>query len=277
MSTPVLAVVVFAALLHATWNAIIKRAEHKLFSMILVTSAAGLLAALALPCLDRPAAASWPFLAASCCFQVGYYVLVAKVYRAADMSQCYPLMRGTAPLLVALASRLCIGEGLSWTAWGGLALICSGITGMWTSRGRGGAQGLGLALGTAVLIAGYTLIDGLGVRRSGAPAAYTLWLSALTAVPLLSWALLAEKTAFLRYASGRLHQGLIGGIGTLASYGLALWAMTRAPVAMVAALRETSILFALGISAVFLKERPGRPRVVMACAIAAGAILMRLA
>lgn len=277
MSTPVLAVVVFAALLHATWNAIIKRAEHKLFSMILVTSAAGLLAALALPCLDRPAAASWPFLAASCCFQVGYYVLVAKVYRTADMSQCYPLMRGTAPLLVALASRLCIGEGLSWTAWGGVALICSGVTGMWLARGRGGARGMGLALGTAVLIAGYTLIDGLGVRRSGAPAAYTLWLSALTAVPLLSWALLTEKTAFLRYASGRLHQGLIGGIGTLASYGLALWAMTRAPVAMVAALRETSILFALGISAVFLKERPGRPRVVMACAIAAGAILMRLA
>jgi drug/metabolite transporter (DMT)-like permease len=148
---------------------------------------------------------------------------------------------------------------------------------MWLARGRGGARGMGLALGTAVLIAGYTLIDGLGVRRSGAPAAYTLWLSALTAVPLLSWALLTEKTAFLRYASGRLHQGLIGGIGTLASYGLALWAMTRAPVAMVAALRETSILFALGISAVFLKERPGRPRVVMACAIAAGAILMRLA
>jgi len=277
MSISVISVVVFAALLHATWNAIIKSAEDKLFSMILVTSTAGLLAALALPFLDQPAPASWPFLAASFFCQVGYFVLVAKAYRTADLSQAYPLMRGTAPLLVALTSRLFIGEGLSFTAWVGVFLIGSGIIGMSTSPGRDGAKGVWLALGTAVIIAAYTLIDGLGVRRSGAPASYTMWIFVLTAVPLLSWAILTGKVPFLRYASGRMHQGLIGGIGTLASYGLALWAMTRAPVAMVAALRETSILFAIVISAFFLKEQVGRLRVIMASAIAAGAILMRLA
>jgi drug/metabolite transporter (DMT)-like permease len=104
-----------------------------------------------------------------------------------------------------------------------------------------------------------------------------MWIFVLTAVPMVSWAILVGKAGFLAYASGRMRQGWIGGVGTLASYGLALWAMTMAPVAMVAALRETSILFAIGISAFFLKERVSRLRVVMACAIAAGAVLMRLA
>jgi drug/metabolite transporter (DMT)-like permease len=133
-----------------------------------------------------------------------------------------------------------------------------------------------LALLNAVVIATYTLIDGAGVRRSGAPAAYTLWIFLLTGGPLMAWALAARGRALRHYAAGNWRSGLVGGMGTIASYGLALWAMTVAPVAMVAALRETAILFGVAISRLVLKERVGPARITGACVIAAGAVALRL-
>ena len=127
-----------------------------------------------------------------------------------------------------------------------------------------------------MLIASYTLIDGAGVRRSGAPAAYTLWIFLLTGVPLLLWAISTRGKTFRRYVGRNWHLGLVGGFGTVASYGLALWAMTVAPVAVIAALRETSILFGTAISGFVLKEKISPIRIVGACVIAAGAIMLRL-
>lgn len=276
MPLSVFGIVLFAALLHASWNAIVKGAPDKLLTTILVAASAAAISALTLPFLAQPARESWPFLAASAVLQVGYYLLVARAYRGADMSQAYPLMRGTAPLLVALVSRFWLGEFLSPAAWAGVALICGGVLSL-ALAGRGtNVQGVRAALLNAVVIASYTLVDGAGVRASGAPVAYTLWLNLLSGVPLLAWVLAARWRTFLPYARTHLGLGVVGGFGTLTSYGLALWAMTHATVAVIAALRETSILFATVIAVVVLKEKLSPARIAAVCLIAAGAVVLRL-
>ena len=276
MSISVFAVVLAAAALNATWNAVVKGAPDKQLTTALVTVAAALIAVVVLPFLPIPARASWPFLGASVFFQVAFFVLVARTYQIADMSLAYPLMRGLAPLVVTCVTVIGLGESLSIAAGIGIALICAGVLGMTGGVRRGGdARGVWLALFNAVVIAGYTLIDGAGVRRSETPAAYTLWLCLLTGGPFAAWALLTRRAVFAAYAARHWQLGVIGGVGTLASYGLALWAMTRASVPVVAALRESSILFAMMISVWVLKEPVGSARIAAACLIAIGSMALR--
>jgi len=277
MTFPIIALMLSAAALNASWNALVKGADDKMFMTILLVGAAGVLGALLLPFMAGPARASWPFIAASALCSAGYYVVVANAYHTADLSLTFPLMRGTAPLLVALASRFVVGERLSAPAWVGVGLICCGIIGLAASSLGHSAKGTGLALGNAVVIAAYTLIDGLGVRRSGAPVAYCLWIYLLASAPLAGWALSSRRAAFARYARERAGIAALGGVLSIATYATTLWAMTLAPVAVVAALRETSILFAVAISGLVLKERIGPRRIAMACAIAGGAMVLRLA
>ena len=277
MSLTTFCIVLLGAALHATWNAIVKGGNDKLLTTALVAGAAALLAMIALPFLPLPAPASWLCIAASTLFQIGYFILLARTYLIADMSQAYPLMRGTAPLIVAIAGVSFLRESLAPLAWLGVLIICAGILGMAVTKRPGQSRGVSLALLNAVVIAGYTMIDGAGVRRSGTPAAYTLWIFLLTGIPLVLWAFVTRKWAFSRYVAMNWHYGIIGGFGTVASYGLALWAMTQAPVTVISALRETSILFGTIISGVVLKERVDRARITAACTIAAGAIALRLA
>jgi drug/metabolite transporter (DMT)-like permease len=273
-------IVLFAALLHASWNVIVKSGEDTLLTAVMITSAAAALAALALPFLSQPAAVSWPYIAASVSLQTLYYALLAAAYRRADMSHAYPIMRGSAPLIVAAVSAWLIGESVSGTRWLGIALICGGVLGLaahapvQTTHQRSASA---LALANACVIAGYTVIDGLGVRRSGAPAAYTLWIFLLTGIEMLLWISIWRRREFGAYVRGKWLQALAGGAGTLVSYVLALWAMTLAPVALVAALRETSILFATVISALVLKERVTLQRLAGTGLIIAGAVALRLA
>lgn len=277
MSAGIFGIVLVAAALHATWNAIVKGGGDTLLTTVLVTASAALIAIVVLPFLPPPSRASWAFIAASTLFQLGYFVLVARAYHIADMSLAYPLMRGTAPLLVAM-SVAWMGELLSPRAWLGVGVICAGILSMAAAVPRNaGKAGMVLALLNAIVIAGYTLVDGAGVRRSGAPVAYTLWIFLPTGVVLAAWALVVRREAFRGYVGRNWQLGLIGGAGTISSYGLALWAMTIAPVAVVAALRETSILFGTAISAILLHERVGPARIMAVCIIAAGAAALRLA
>lgn len=276
MSLEVFAIIMLGAILHASWNAVVKGGGDKLLTTCTITSVAAVVALVVIPFLQIPAKESWPFLALSVVFQVLYFVLVATTYRIADMSQTYPIMRGTAPLLVATLSLMLFPETLSALAWTGIAIICVGILCMAGRPPVGQRKGVVLALINACVIAGYTLIDGLGVRRSGAPAAYSLWIFLLTGIPLAAWALASHRTVFCTYVARNWRLGIVGGFGTAASYGLALWAMTEAPVAVVSALRETSILFGVAISALVLKEHLPRIRIVAACIIALGAIVLRL-
>ncbi|MET4679931.1 drug/metabolite transporter (DMT)-like permease [Stenotrophomonas rhizophila] len=273
MSLPLFCLVLFAALLHASWNAIVKRGTDTLLTTILVTGSAAVIAAIGLPFLPAPATQSWPWLAASTLLQVGYYVLVARTYQLTDMSASYPLMRGCAPILVALVSTLFLGERLVWIAWAGIALICLGILCMTRGLPR---QHAWLPLLNAGVIATYTLVDAWGARHSGAAVSYTLWLFLLSGLPLPLWALCTRAGALRDYARRNWGYGIVGGFGTLISYGLALWAMTVAPVAMISALRETSILFGILISAWILHERVTRQRWIAAGLIVLGAVVLRI-
>ena len=276
MSLDVFAIIMLGAALHATWNAVVKGGDNELLTTCMIASIASLIASAVIPFLELPSKESWPFIGASVILQVVYFVLVASTYRIADMSQTYPIMRGTAPLLVATASVGLLSESLSSFAWLGIAIICIGILSMAATPGIGQRKGLLLALVNAAVIAGYTLIDGVGVRKSGAPAAYTLWIFLLTGLALALWACAVRRREFWRYLARHWRPGVIGGFGTVVSYGLALWAMTAAPIATVSALRETSILFGVVISALVLKEQLTRRRIMAACIIAGGAMVLRL-
>lgn len=276
----VMAAVLFAALMHASWNALVKSRGDTFLATVLVVAGAGLVGGLALPFLDAPAPASWPFIAASSLVHVIYYALLVETYRGGEMSHAYPLMRGSAPLLVAIANGPLTGERLGSTQWLAVALICGGILAMYAAARASSAaarQTTVFALLTACVIASFTMIDGAGVRRSGAPAAHTIWIFVLSGFGALAWAALRRGSALLPFAQANLSLVLFGGVTTLGSYGIALWAMTRAPVAAIAALRETSILFATAIAALVLRERVGPARLSAVALVACGAIAMRLA
>ncbi|MFB8341166.1 EamA family transporter [Brucella cytisi] len=280
MSGGVLLIVLFGAFLHASWNAIVKGSGDKFFSAASVTSAAGLIALFTLPFLPLPNPASWIYMLLSTITQTFYMSLVAAAYKSGDMSEAYPIMRGTPPLLVAMVSAPLVGEVMGWQGWLGIVLICSGVLAMALDarrRNRGASSRTALlALANAGFIASYTIIDGLGVRVSSEPLSYTLWLFLMNAIPLAGWALYREPDRFIQYLRNHWRPAMIGGVGTLGSYGLALWAMTMAPIAAVAALRETAILFGVIISAFVLKEKVGLPRFIAAGLIVLGAISLRL-
>jgi drug/metabolite transporter (DMT)-like permease len=273
-------IVLCAAVLNAGWNAIVKSGTDKQLDVALVSGGAGILSALTLPFLSQPAAGSWPYMLASTPVQLIYYRLLAAAYRRGDMSEAYPLMRGMAPLLVATAAGPFIGEQLTLHRWLGIGLICAGAFSMtidvYPARAAHHRSAILIALANAAAIAVYTVIDGLGARKSGAPLAYALWIFLLTAVPLVLWTFLQRRTDLISYARERFHFGLLGGAGTIGSYGLVLTAMTAAPVALVAALRETSIVFATVIAVFILKERVRWPRYLAIALIATGAVAIRL-
>ena len=279
MTLDVMLIVLFAALLHATWNALIKSASDKLLDSIMLCATAGLMALVVLPFLPMPAAASWIYLIASTAIHVVYFSLVAFAYRDADLSFVYPLMRGSAPLFTALIATAALGEPLAWGGWLGVILLSVGI-GALALDGRRAANIPGrvwfFGLGNAAIIVSYTLVDGMGVRVSGNAWSYVLWLFALTALPMLviGWAARAKAIATMRL--GTCGKAFISGACTIASYGLALWAMTQAPIALVAALRETSVLFGTVIAALLLNEKFGRMRWLAASLMVAGAVAMKM-
>ena len=187
MTIFVFSIILFAAALHASWNAVVKSGTDKLLTTVLVTTVAALIAAIVLPFLHRPAKESWFFIGASIPIHILYFALVAKTYHSADMGQTYPLMRGSAPLIVAVTGALFFGTVLMPTAWVGIAIICAGIISMAVFTGKQNNNGAILALLNAAVIASYTLVDGEGVRLSGSPVAYTLWVFMLTGISLLAW------------------------------------------------------------------------------------------
>lgn len=273
MSLGVFAAVLAAALVHAGWNLLIKGAADKLAMTMSVAICAGLIAAAILPFLPLPAPASWPYLAASVLLQSIYYLLIARAYRVADMSLAYPLMRGTAPLVVALSGVAVFGEALGGGEWLAVGLISAGIAAL--ALGAARSAGVATALLNALVIASYTLVDASGARLSGAPAAYVLLLAVPTGVVTVATALAGGARP--RFDRRTLGLGLVGGAATTLSYGVALWAMTRAPVAPVAALRETSIVFGLFGGRLLFGERVGGRRLVAVLTVVIGVIALRLA
>lgn len=272
--------VLLGALMHAAWNALVKSGDDKLLDTTLVTAGAAALGLVAVPFLPLPAAASWPHLAASVTLHCAYFSLVAAAYRSGDLSLSYPVMRGTAPFVTALFSWSMFSERYAAVGWAGIAMLSAGILLLAVEAGRHRAhQGQSVAFGVlnAAVIVAYTLVDGSGVRLAGNAWSYAAWLFVLNAPPLLVLLRFNRGPAFLQRANGRHYRPLAGGVFTFASYGLALWAMTHAPIALVAALRESAVVFGLVLAALLLKERFGPARWAASILVAAGAGALKLA
>ena len=276
MSPLVTALVLGAALLHASWNAIIKSSSDVMFDTALVAAGASLLSLPLIVSVPMPARASWPFLATSVVVHIAYFATLARAYRIGDLGHAYPLMRGTAPLLVALFGVALLHERPSSAAWLGIVLISAGILSIGLlQQGRAHRDATLWALLNAVIIASYTLVDGAGVRLSESAAGYVAWLFLLQGPCFIVLVIALRPRAAWNYAARNWQRGLAGGLMLIGSYGIALWAMTRAPVAAVAALRETSVIFAAMLGSLFLKEPFGRQRLIGACAVALGVMALR--
>lgn len=276
METQVLAAVLVGALLHATWNAVARASRGRGADAVLIAVGAGVLALPGLALLPLPARASWLALGVSAVVHVVYFRLVAAVYRGGALSVAYPLMRGLPPLAVAAVSSVLLPDTLTAGAWIAVLVLGAGVLAV----GGDGLRARDVTAGTLAIIAlniavivGYTLIDGIGARQSGDAAAYAAWLFVLTAiglVPFVQPAVLAEA---------RRHPGplVVGSACTLGAYGIALWAMTHAPIALVAAVRETSVLFAAVLGALVLRERFGRLRWIGVACTALGLAAVKAA
>ena len=279
MSGFVMSAVLFAALLHASWNAVVKSGSDKFLETALLASGAALISASTLAFVPLPATESWPYLAASATIHLAYFALVAAAYRTGEMSYVYPIMRGSAPLMTALVAGFFVAEQLSVGGWSGVLLISAGILLLAVNQWRRGNFQLSqtlFALGNAVVICIYTLVDGIGTRLSGNAFSYVGWMLTLNGVMLATYVFVRHGEAMKRYARARWPYGIGGGLFTWASYAIALWAMTRAPVALVAALRETSVIFGAVLAAIVLKEKFSNVRYAAALLVCAGAISLKV-
>lgn len=275
MSPLVFSALLAAALLHAGWNALIRRDADRAAATTAV-AAGGVVVGLAVaPFLPPMNLEAIPFVLGSSCFHILYYALIARAYGHADLSVAYPIMRGLAPVIVTVVGAVLLGEFVSIAQFAGIVVVAAGIVALGLGGWRSGSRGIAAALLNAVVIAAYTLVDGLGARASGAPAAYTAWILVGGGILTVGWSLYRQGVPALRAARHRLVLGLAGGVMGFGAYAIALWAMTLAQIGAVAAVRESSVLFAAALGAVFLGERFGPARWAAAVLVTLGLVLVR--
>jgi phosphonate utilization associated putative membrane protein len=284
LSWTVVGAVLFGALLHASWNALIRSGSDKALDTALIHVLGCAVGAVLVLVVGLPKREALPWLAASVVIHIGYYVTLVGAYRHGELGFAYPVMRGTAPLIVALLSGRLIGEHVPFAAWLGVAGISAGVLaiGLTRSPRESGSRrhALAFALANAAIIAAYTFVDGLGVRVSGNALQYVALLFLVDGLPyfaIVLWQRRGSLAPAFDYMRGRWPVALLGSCASLGAYGIALWAMTRAPIASVAALRETSVLFAALIGVFVLNERFRLQRAVGTGAIIAGVMALRLA
>lgn len=278
-SHAVLALVLVAAVLHAVWNALIKADDDPWLTTLVVFVSGSLVCVLALPFVEMPARESWPWLAGGVLLHNGYVTFLVLAYRIGDLSHVYPLARGFAPLLVALLSARVVGESLAPAQVAGTGLVCAGIASLALDRSvlrPEGRRAAVFALATGVWIAGYTLVDGTGVRLAGSALSYLVWLQALEAAPFAVVSALLRRRDLGAFLRRRGPRAALGGVLATAAYSLVLWAYSLGAIAPIAALRETSTIFAALLGALVLGEPFGRRRVLAAALVAAGAVVLNL-
>ena len=272
--------VLFAALCHAGWNALIKVGLDPLSTTTLISIGSGVVALVLLPFVGAPAAASWPWLIASVVIHLFYFAALIEAYRIGDLGQVYPIARGSAPLMTATATTFLVGEKLSLIGWSGIIALVAGVFLLSAHGGRALAKidrrAVGFALATALTICAYSVVDGIGARLAGEPNAYSLSLFVGIAIVMVPYALYRDGRDVIPAMRTYWRRGFAGGALQLLSYGIAIWAMTVAPIAIVATLRETSVLFGAGIAVVVLKEPLRAVRIGAALLIVCGLVLIRL-
>jgi drug/metabolite transporter (DMT)-like permease len=280
MASLVFAAVLFAAVCHAGWNALIKVGLDPLSTTILIAIGAAAVSVVGLPFAGMPASAAWPWLIGSAVIHLLYFAALIESYRFGDLGQVYPLARGSAPLMTAVASAVLIREQLSLRGWTGIFTLGVGVLLLSARGGRDIIQldrrAVGYALLTAFTICAYSITDGIGARVSQNPRSYVLWLLVANAVVLVPYGLRRDWKGVNATVRRFWLRGLVGGALQALSYGIVLWAMTLAPIAIVASLRETSVLFGAIIAILVLKEPLRAARIVAAALIACGLALIRL-
>jgi drug/metabolite transporter (DMT)-like permease len=271
--------VLLGAGFHASWNALVKSGSDPFLETVLVTTCIAAVMAVLLLFLPLPRPGSWLYLAASVLIHLAYYGFLVLAYRGGDLSLVYPIMRGTAPAFTALLAMVVLSERLSWGGWAGVFLVSGGVLLLAADSPRSKGDRLApvvFALMNAGVIVGYTLVDGVGARLSGNAFSYTGWMLLLTGILVFVISLAFRGRQVTDHVLAQWKKGALGGGCTFASYSLALWAMTHAPIAPVAALRETSIIFSAILAVIFLKERISPLRYVSIIVVALGAIIIKV-
>lgn len=271
----VIALVLSAAIMHASWNALVKHSGERLLSLAVVVGTAGLVYVPVLPLVAPPAPASVPYFVASSTIHLGYYACLLLAYRVGDLGQVYPIARGTGPLIVALLSGAVAGEHLSATAAIGVGLVSLGIASLALGR-HGSGKAAWFALATGVFIAGYTLSDGVGVRVAGSRIGYIAALHVCAGLPFAGVVLLLRRDRIRAFWPAHGRRAALGGVISAAAYSLVIFAMSVTRLSYVASLRETSVIIAALIGAIKLGEPFGRRRVLASAVVAAGIVLMSL-
>jgi drug/metabolite transporter (DMT)-like permease len=280
MDAFVFAAVLFAAACHAGWNASIKRGLDPLASTVAISLGAALVSLFALPVVGLPAQEAWPWVLASIAIHLFYFAALIESYRTGDMGQVYPIARGAAPLMTATVTTWFVGERLGLVGWLGIVLLAAGVLLLSLRGGRDlaklNSRAVGFALFTAVTVCAYSVVDGIGARLAGSANAYSAALFVGIGPVMALYALARGGISALGDTKRLWLTGLAGGALQLGSYGIAIWAMTLAPIAIVAALRETSVLFGALIAVIVLKEPMRAGRIAAALVIVCGLVLVRL-
>ena len=280
MSVLVFSAVLAAALLHASWNAMVKGGRDKQLNMVAVVVGHLPIAVIAIVFSPLPDPASFPYILAGLSLHLGYQLFLIRAYHAGDLTQVYPIARGSAPMLVAVISVAFLGVTLAPLEIAAVLTIGFGILSMALvnkTNGKRNPQGVKLALITGCFIAAYSLVDGTGARLSGTAIGFYGWIAMGNAILMAAYIAATAPHQFgALYTNGK-RVFLIGGSASYAAYGLVIWAFTQAPIALVTALRETSIIFALLIGALFLREKLDSGKIIATAITLIGVALLRLA
>ncbi len=278
MTITVFLMVVVAAMLHAAWNTVVKGNADRLIMVAIMMASQAAIALLAVPFVALPTADSWPYIAASTVLHTGYFLFLMRAYRYGDLSHVYPLARGASPLIVAMVSATLVGEILSRQATASIVLIALGIMSLTLTRGASGfrqPKAIFYALGTGLFIAGYTVVDGLGARLADSAHSYIIWLNIFDGLPIIAIALYLKRQQLAVDVRATWKLGLVSGLVSLVAYWIVLWAMTLAPLALVSAVRETSMVFAVLFGVFFLKERLNLVRLASTAITLIGVVMLK--
>ena len=278
MSLIVFLAVITAAALHAIWNALIKTGDDKQVGMSAIVLGHLPLALIVMPLVPSPAPESWPYILGGAGLHIGYQIFLLNSYRAGDLTQVYPIARGLAPLLVAGVSVIFLGLTLQRAEIAAIAVIALGLMSLSLVRsgeGRVNSTAVWLAIMTGCFIAAYSLVDGIGARLAGTALGFYSWLSVINAVFMVIYLMIVRPENLISKLNAGKWPLLFAGSASYAAYALVIWSFTQAPIPLVTALRETSIIFALILGVVFMKERLSLMKVVATFMILSGAAILR--
>ena len=279
MTTGVFAMVLAAAILHAAWNALVKINADRLVLIAIMMMSQVAVGMLVVPFVAFPTPESWPYIWASTALNTAYCIFLINAYKYGDLSHVYPISRGSAPLIVAVISVSIVGESLNRLAGLSVIVISLGIMSLTLTRGAGGfrePKAMLYALGTGLFIAGYTVIDGLGARLADSAHSYTFWVHLFNGIPITLLALYQRRGQVFASVRKSWKVGILGGIISLLAYWIVIWAMTQAPMALVSAVRETSMVFAVIFGVFVLKERLDLARLASTGLTLIGTVMLKI-